>query len=236
MEKQQNSLLALGVFLGLVLLGYLLGNAAIEVKEYERTVTVKGLSEREVQADVVIWPVAFTEAGNDLEQLYLDMEKNVEKIRAYLTLKGIDESAVSINAPSVTDKSAQQWGGGEKAEFRFLATQVVTVYSPQIDLVRDAMQDIVELGKQGLVFSANNYEHMTEYQFTGLNALKPEMVQEATTNARAVAEKFAKDSQSQVGKIRRASQGQFSIEDRDKNNPHIKTIRVVSTIEYYLAD
>ncbi|MBN7823743.1 SIMPL domain-containing protein [Bowmanella dokdonensis] len=236
MINSNNNLLAIGVFLGLTLLGYLLGNAAIRVKEYERTVTVKGLSEREVMADVVIWPIAFTQAGNDLEQLYLDMEKGVEKVRAYLTLKGISEQEISFGAPSVTDKSAQQWGGGERAEFRYTATQVVTVYSGEIDTVRSAMQDLVELGKQGLVFGGNQYEHMTEYQFNGLNQIKPAMIEEATINARAVAEKFARDSNSEVGKIRQASQGQFSISDRDKNNPHIKNVRVVSTIEYYLAD
>ena len=102
--------------------------------------------------------------------------------------------------------------------------------------MRSAMQDLVELGKQGLVFGGNQYEHMTEYQFNGLNQIKPAMIEEATVNARAVAEKFARDSNSKVGKIRQASQGQFSISDRDKNNPHIKNVRVVSTIEYYLAD
>ena len=230
------NLLAIGVFLGLTLLGYLLGNAAIQVKEYERTVTAKGLSEREVPADVVIWPIAFTQAANDLEQLYLGMEQSVGKVTAYLSSKGIVETEVSVGPPAVTDKAAQQWAGGERPEFRYTATQVVTVYSGAVDKVREAMQGLVELGKQGLVFTGSNYGHVTEYQFNGLNAIKPAMIEEATINARAVAEKFARDSDSEVGKIRRASQGQFSITDRDKNNPHIKTVRVVSTIEYYLAD
>ncbi len=230
------NLLAIGVFLGLTLLGYLLGNAAIRVKEYERTVTVKGLSEREVPADVVIWPIAFTQAANDLEQLYLGMERSVDKVTAYLSSKGIGATEVSVGSPAVTDKAAQQWAGGERPEFRYTATQVVTVYSGAVDKVREAMQDLVELGKQGLVFTGSNYGHVTEYQFNGLNEIKPAMIEEATVNARAVAEKFARDSDSEVGKIRRASQGQFSITDRDKNNPHIKNVRVVSTIEYYLAD
>ena len=230
------NLLAIGVFLGLTLLGYLLGNAAIQVKEYERTVTAKGLSEREVPADVVIWPIAFTQAANDLEQLYLGMEQSVGKVTAYLSSKGIVETEVSVGPPAVTDKAAQQWAGGERPEFRYTATQVVTVYSGAVDKVREAMQGLVELGKEGLVFTGSNYGHVTEYQFNGLNAIKPAMIEEATINARAVAEKFARDSDSEVGKIRRASQGQFSITDRDKNNPHIKNVRVVSTIEYYLAD
>ena len=187
-------------------------------------------------ADVVIWPIAFTQAANDLEQLYLGMEQSVGKVTAYLSSKGIVETEVSVGPPAVTDKAAQQWAGGERPEFRYTATQVVTVYSGAVDKVREAMQGLVELGKQGLVFTGSNYGHVTEYQFNGLNAIKPAMIEEATINARAVAEKFARDSDSEVGKIRRASQGQFSITDRDKNNPHIKNVRVVSTIEYYLAD
>jgi hypothetical protein len=229
-------LLAIGVFLGLTLLGYLLGDAAVRVKEYERTVTAKGLSEREVAADAVIWPIAFTQAANDLEQLYLGMENSVARVTAYLSERGITESEVSVGLPAVTDKAAQQWAGGERPEFRYTATQVVTVYSVDVETVRDAMKELVELGKQGLVFTGSNFGHVTEYQFNGLNALKPAMIEEATVNARAVAERFARDSDSEVGKIRQASQGQFSIADRDGNNPHIKNVRVVSTIEYYLAD
>lgn len=228
--------LAVAVVLGLSLLGYLLGDAAVRVKEYERTVTVKGLSEREVPADVVIWPIALSEASNDLEQLYLAMEADVEKVMAYLRVRDISAEEITVGAPAVTDKSAQQWGGGQRPEFRYSAIRVVTVYSRDVEAVRVAMQDLGELGKQGVVLTTGSYEHATEYQFNGLNDLKPAMIEEATVNARAVAEKFARDSSSKVGKIRRASQGQFSISDRDKNNPHIKTVRVVSTVEYYLAD
>ncbi len=231
-----SNLLAIGIFLGLTVLGYLLGDAAVRVKEYERTVTVKGLSEREVPADVVIWPIAFTAAANDLGQLYLDLEKSVRTVTTYLVNQGIEEPEVSVSPPAVTDKSAQQWVGGERAEFRYTATQVVTVYSVSIGKVREAMEDLVELGKRGIAFTANSHQHLTEYQFNGLNGIKPAMIEEATVNARAVAEKFARDSGSKVARIRRASQGQFSITDRDRNNPHIKTVRVVSTIEYYLAD
>ena len=228
--------LAIGIFLGLTLLGYLLGNSAIRVKEYERTITVKGLSEREVLANVVIWPIAFTQAANDLAQLYLGMEKSVDMVVAYLTLNGVSASEISVGSPTVTDKAAQQWVGGERPDFRYTANQVVTVYSDDVVTAREAMKGLVELGKQGLVFTGSNFGHQTEYQFNGLNEIKPAMIEEATLNARVVAEKFARDSDSEVGKIRQASQGQFSITDRDRNNPHIKNVRVVSTIKYYLAD
>ena len=98
------------------------------------------------------------------------------------------------------------------------------------------MGALLELGKQGIAFTGDPYQNQVEYLFTRLNGIKPEMIEEATRNAREVAQKFAEDSRSRLGKIRRASQGQFSIEPRDTNNPHIKKVRVVSTVEYYLSD
>ncbi len=237
LESKQNSLvLGIFIFLGLASLGYLLGSSAIKFKEYERTVTVKGLSEKEFDADIVIWPIQFTAAGNNLEDLYEAIDQNTSKISEFLASKGIDKKEISFAAPSITDKSAQQYGGQEKAEFRYTAIQTVTVYSSDIASVRSVMGELSELGKQGIVFTGGNYQSQTEYLFTRLNEVKPEMIEEATRKAREVAEKFASDSKSSLGKIRKATQGQFSITARDKNNPHIKKVRVVSTVEYYLSD
>ena len=237
-ENSKASALVLGVFifLGLATLGYLLGNAAIKFKEYERTVTVKGLSEREYEADIVIWPIQFTEASNNLGELYGSIERSTEKIRAFLEEAGISQEEITFSIPSITDKSAQQYGNQAKAEFRYTAMQTVTAYSKNIKSVRSVMGTLSELGKQGIVFSGGNYQSTTEYLFTRLNEAKPGMIEEATRKAREVAEKFASDSKSTLGKIRKASQGQFSINARDKNNPHIKKVRVVSTVEYYLSD
>lgn len=224
------------IFLGLTALGILLGNAALDYREYERSVTVKGLSERDYPADVVIWPVQFTEASNDLESLYESIEQGTLRIRDFLEQNGIASEEITAAAPAITDKSAQQYGGGERPEFRYTASQTVTVYSENIDAVRGVMSSLSELGKSGIVFTNGNYQYQTEYIFNRLNEVKPEMVEEATREARGVAEKFAEDSNSTLGKIKNASQGQFSISDRDTNNPHIKTVRVVSTVEYYLSD
>lgn len=228
----------LGVFLllGCAALGYLLAGAAVEVKQYERSVTAKGLSEREFEADIVIWPIQFTAAGNDLQSLYGAIERNTSSIKAFLSEKGIKAGDISFTSPGITDKSAQQYGNGARPEFRYTALQTVTVYSTEIPAVRSVMSSLSELGKQGIVFTGGNYQAQTEYIFSRLNDVKPEMIEEATRNAREVAEKFASDSKSRLGKIKRASQGQFSISDRDKNNPHIKKVRVVSTVEYYLSD
>ncbi|MGB5561023.1 MAG: SIMPL domain-containing protein [Sedimenticolaceae bacterium] len=239
MQKSNRvSALILGVFfsIGLLSFGYMLGNTAITYKEYERTVTVKGLSEREFEADIVIWPIQFTVASNNIEELYISIESNTLKIRGFLEMNGLDTSEISLSSPAITDKSAQQYGNNAKAEFRYSAQQTVNVYSTKIGAVREVMGKLAELGKTGIVFSAGNYQSETEYLFTRLNEVKPEMIEEATRKAREVALKFAEDSESSLGKIRRASQGQFSINSRDKNNPHIKKVRVVSTVEYYLSD
>ncbi len=228
--------LGLSIFLGLAALGYLLGQAAVKVKQYERTVTAKGLSERDYPADVVIWPVAFTVTGSDLGAVYGELDATSGRVREFLEKAGIAGDEITLSTPVLTDKLAQAWGDAPGAEFRYVATRTVTVYSHEVEAVRVAMGGLLELGKEGVAFTGDVYQNQVEYLFTRLNDVKPEMIEEATRNAREVASKFAEDSDSQLGKIRQASQGQFSIEARDTNNPHIKKVRVVSTVEYYLSD
>jgi hypothetical protein len=235
-KSQYAVVLGISIFFGFFILGYLLSNAIIKFKEFERTVTAKGLSEREVEADIVIWPIKFTIAGNELTEIYNSIEANIEEIRDFLTTNGISLNEISYSIPSIVDKIAQQYGSTSRSELRYTASQTVTVYSKNISTVRKLMSRLLTLGKKGIVFSSDDYQSQTEYIYTRLNEIKPEMIEEATNNAREVANKFAADSQSRLGKIKKASQGQFSINDRDKNNPHIKKVRVVSTVEYYLVD
>lgn len=237
-ENSNISAFILGVFIciGLSLLGYFLGNSVINFKNYERSVTVKGLSEREYSADIVIWPIQFSVANNNLEHLYSEIEKNTLKIKKFLEQNGISSNEVSFSSPAITDKLARKYGSNTKAEFRYTAAQTVTVYSRNIKVVHSVMGKLSALGKQGIVFTGGDYQSQTEYGFARLSEVKPAMIEEATKKAREVAEKFASDSQSRLGKIKRASQGQFSIVNRDKNNPHIKKVRVVTTVEYYLSD
>jgi hypothetical protein len=229
-------LVGIGILLGLLGLGYQLGHAILDARALERSVTVKGLSEREFDADVVIWPIQFTAAGNDLTALYGNLDTSTARIRAFLTGNGFGDDEVTVSAPVITDKLAQQYGNNAQVEFRYTASQTVTVYSNRIGVARSLMTRLSELGKQGIVLSGGDYQSQPEYLFTRLNEVKPEMIEEATRQAREVAQKFAADSQSTLGRIRHASQGQFSIADRDRNNPHIKKVRVVSTVEYYLSD
>ncbi|MFV0276809.1 MAG: SIMPL domain-containing protein [Parahaliea sp.] len=226
--------LGIGLVLGLSSLGYLLGKAALSVKALERTVVVKGLSEREVPANVAAWPISFQVASNDLEEVYRSIETRSAIILSFLSGYGVSAQEVTLSPPEVTDLLAQQWGEKDNIPFRYAGNAVVTVYSDNVAAVRKAMANVVGLGKQGVAISGG--QGMSQFLFTGLNDLKPEMVREATENARAVAEKFAQDSNSRLGRIKSARQGQFSIEDRDTTTPFIKKVRVVSTVEYYLSD
>jgi hypothetical protein len=229
-------LLGAFVCIGLVALGYQLGQAIIHIKSLDRTVTVKGLSEREVPANVAIWPITFQEAGNDLNQLFSTIQKNNERVVLFFENRGFKSEEISVSPPGILDKQAEGYAGTQQIKFRYSGNSTITVYSEKVDDVRKAMNELVELGKQGIAIARSNYQTQTEFLFTKLNEIKPEMIEEATKNAREVAEKFARDSNSRLGKIKTARQGQFSINHRDNNTPHIKNVRVVSTVEYYLSD
>lgn len=227
--------IALGIFLGLAALGLLLGRGALQVRALDRTVTVKGLAERDVPADLALWPLQFSAASNDAAALYTTVESNAAKVVAFLREAGFTDEEITVAPPVVTDKLAQQWGG-DHVPLRYSAQRSVTVYTPRIDLVRATQKRLGELGRDGIVLGGDPYQVQTQYLFTKLNDLKPAMIEEATRNAREVAEKFAQDSRSRLGRIKSAQQGQFTVEDRDQNNPHVKKVRVVSTVVYYLVD
>ncbi len=237
MDSNFKAATVLGALLcvGLVGLGYVAGHSAIRFKEFERVVSVKGLAEREVPADVVVWPIRFSGASNDLASLYENMDGSAKRINAFLVGKGFAQDEVIVVAPIITDKLAQQYGGSGQSPLRYSAAQTITVRSSKVDLVRASMNSLAELGKTGIAFGGSEYQP-AQFLFTKLNDLKPAMVEEATRAAREVASKFASDSASSLGKIKSASQGQFTVENLDSSTPHIKKVRVVSTVEYYLSD
>ena len=228
--------IGIGIVVGLTIFGFFLTSAVKTYRGFERTVTVRGLAEQEHISDVIIWPIQFTEASNDQSQIYSSLEENVVKVTKFLRDRGITDAEITIDVPAVTDRSAQRWGGETGVQFRYVGSQNVTVYSNEVEKVRSVMRGIGELGKQGVVITVPEYGTMTEYMFTKLNDIKPEMIEIATIEARKVAEKFAEDSNSRLGKIKNAYQGQFTISPRDINNPHIMNVRVVSTVTYYLID
>jgi uncharacterized protein len=229
------AILGLCLLIGLGLLGYLVSHSLTQLKLMERSVEVKGLSEREVSADIAIWPITFNEPGNDLVQLYQTVQEKNNLVVKFLESNGFSADEITISAPAVIDKQAREYGdSGASSRFRYTATSTITVYSKKVDPVRQTMIKLVDLGKQGIAIAGEG--HNTQFLYTGLNQIKPAMIEEATRNAREAANKFAKDSESSLGKIKRANQGQFSIENRDSSTPHIKKVRVVSTVEYYLSD
>jgi hypothetical protein len=237
-NKRIAEAIILGAFLclGLIVLGYLISSSVIGIKALDRTVTVKGLSEREVPANRAIWPIKFSEADNDLSHLYSVIQQKTELVVAFLKKNGFEDNEISILAPAILDRQAQGYVDPNKVKFRYTASSTITVYTTKVDSIRETMKKLVELGKQGIAIGGQDYQTRTEYLFTELNRIKPEMIEAATKKAREVAEKFAKDSNSRLGKIKRARQGQFSITNRDSNTPYIKKVRIVSTLEYYLSD
>lgn len=226
----------LGAFIcgGLYLLGSSIGNSLVAMKAMDRVVTVKGLAEQEVKADVAIWPVAFNDVDNDLNNLYSSVQKKTDRVMKFLLEQGFTPEEISVSQPSIEDRQAQGYAD-PNVKFRYNAKVTLSVYTQQIDKVLQSRKKLLELAKDGIAV-AQNYDSRTEFIYTDLNSIKPQMVQQATENAREVAEKFARDSQSSLGKIKNASQGTFSISDRDSNTPYIKRVRVVSTLTYYLKD
>jgi hypothetical protein len=229
--------LILGAFMAAGLLGaaWLGGAALLEFKRLDRSVEVKGLSEREMPADLAIWPIGFVEADNDLGRLYRSIESKSAKLVAFLEQAGFKSAEIAVSAPVVVDKQAREYGGNDNSPFRYTGRASVTVHTNEVARVRATMNRLAELGREGIAIGGD-YGAQPQFLFTGLNSLKPAMIEEATRNARESAGKFAADSGSNLGKIKRASQGQFSIDDRDASTPYIKKVRVVSTIEYYLID
>lgn len=234
MKQTEKIISAIIIAAGIVVMGFALRSGIVTFKDMDRRVTVKGLSEREVKADKVTWPLVYKELGNDPAAMYQLLVYKNRQVVAFLKSAGIKDDDISVNPPVITDRQADNYGN-EIMNYRYKAKSVITVTSSDVDKVRSLMRRQSELMKQGIALVSEEYSNTTvSYEFTGLNKIKPEMIEEATKNARATAQKFADDSESSLGGILSAQQGQFSIEDRDSNTPYIKRLRVVNTIEYSL--
>ncbi|MBR3858214.1 MAG: SIMPL domain-containing protein [Bacteroidaceae bacterium] len=229
---------ALILAIGLFLAGGAISKGIVKFKEMDRTVTAKGLSEKEVKADKVTWPLKFKELGNDPAELYETIAKDTRTIVDFLKANGINDEEITQAPPQMVDQQANMSYSSETVRYRYKANCVVTVVSKNVDLVRKLVNKQADLMRQGVTIIGNEYDDdgNVSYEFTGLNEIKPEMIAEATKNARKTAERFAEDSNSKLGKIRTADQGQFSIESRDQNTPWLKNVRVVTTVVYYLKD
>ena len=219
----------------IVILGFALKAGIDNFSNRDRVVTVRGLCEKEVRANKVTWPIVTKEMGNDLTTIYNRIQSTNAVIVDFLKSNGIAESEFSVNPPQVYDAAADRYGN-QNIVYRYQVTNVVVVTSDKIDAVRALMEKQTSLLQKGIAVVAGDYNYQTSYEYTDLNSIKPEMIAEATANAREAADKCAADSHSKLGKIKTASQGQFSINDRDQYTPDVKTVRVVTSITYYLQD
>jgi hypothetical protein len=242
-----SALIALGLIVG----GWLLGVQIKNTRLADRYVTVKGLVERTVKSDLAIWPLSYKEAGDDLTALYAKTEADKKVILDFLQQQSLQPNEIELGVIRVVDTQANEFGGGQRAPHRYIVEQQVTVRTKRVDVVAAAAQKTMELLQKGIVLSGNNQGSGLAYKFTGLNSIKPDMITEATRNARAAADRFAADSGAKVGTIRQANQGVFSIlaaeqssepsEGSDQNYGGfgadaslMKTVRVVTTVQYYL--
>ena len=201
----------------------------------DRKVSVKGLAEKEVDADKVTWPIVSKELGNDLPELYTRLGVTQTKIKKFLTANGVKADEISVNAPSVIDLNADQYSSNQRT-YRYNITSVITVTSRNVKLVRSIIARQGELLKEGVAIVDGGYDNPVKYEYVSFREMKPKMMEEAIANAEKTAEQFATNSKSHLNKIVSADQGQFSIEDRDQTTPYVKKVRVVTTIVYSLKD
>ncbi len=187
-------------------------------------VEVKGLSERIVKADVAIWSINFEVKSNNIDTLSLDIEKNISGIKSFLTEKGFEASEINIAPVNIYQDTYRD------ALFRYNANVQMSVYTKKVDLVKSASGETLSLVKKGVTMNQN----MVTFEFSDLNSIKPEMLQEAIKNARVSATQFAKDSGSALGGVSRANQGVFDITEKDPGSPEYKKIRVVSSLRFLL--
>lgn len=233
--KNSKIIAAVIIAIGVALVGLFIKQGFDNFSYRDRVVTVRGLAEREVKANSVTWPVVYQCAANDLSTIYRDITTKSGAIVKFLKDNGIKDDEIEVIAPSVTDNQANRYNSTIPLN-RYSVDGVIVVTSNNVDLVTSLIKRQSELLKEGIAVVSGGWENRTTYSYTDLNTIKPEMIAEATANAREAAKKFADDSDSKLGKIKTASQGQFSIEDRDSYTPYIKNVRVVSTITYYLED
>jgi len=217
--------------IGMMVMGWCVKSGIDNFSNKDRKVTVKGLAEREVKADKVTWSLSTNEMGNDLPSLYNTINAKTDKIKAFLKQNGIDNDEITVNPPTVNDLESNQWSENRR-NFRYIINTTLTVSTQKVDLVNKAIFQQAELLKQGVAIEGSN----PQYEYVSFQQMKPEMMEEAIKNAQKTAEQFAKASESELGKIQTAGQGQFEIDDRDQNTPYIKKLRVVTTVTYSLDD
>ena len=242
--------LSMTVFIGLILSisialsGFFVGHGIYKSRALDRYVTVKGLVEKRVQANIAQWDIDYRVTGDDLQKLSDQMAHNQKLVFDFLSAHGFKPEEMNAQAMSVIDQYAKEYGGPEKPTHRYIIKGGVTLRSSNVDLVKSVSQLAPSLIEKGIALAGNDYDANPKYMYTQLDQIRPELLREATQSARRMAQQFALDSNSQLAGIRRANQGQFQVLDKNGGaggynenqlKSIVKTIRVVSSIDYYLV-
>lgn len=240
--KQSYYLSAAVLALGIALGGWFVGEGFINGRTADRYVTVKGVSERDVEADIALWAISFVATDDKLGKAQTLIQDSRAKVMDFLARHQIPAQSTRIQRLEVTDTLANPYGESRDRN-RYIVSMTIMVRTEQPRLIQRASQAVGDLVQAGVVLSsARGPAGGPTYLYTRLSTLKPEMIAEATANARRAAEQFARDSGGRVGDIRRAHQGVFVILARDRargmeeGSQIYKTVRVVSTIEYLLEN
>ena len=226
------------IALGLLFVGFFPGYYYYKSKFEYNAVTVKGLAETDVEANLAIWEIKFVATGNDVVKTKNDLEKQTDAIVNFLHDNGFNDNEIEMGGTETNDLMANPYRGNETITSRFILTRTMTLRSNQVHNVAETYTKTGDLISHGVVFE-NRYDSPISYIFTNLNEIKPQLLETATKNARQAALEFAKSSDSKVGKIHSANQGVISILPRDNANaPESqqinKRVRVVATVEYFL--
>ena len=239
-------IVGLCLLLGLSTAGYFVGRGATRFRSDTRVVTVKGLVEREVKADQAVWTLGLRRASETLPDAHARISADRDAAMAFLKKQGFADGEIEGQPTRTVDKLAREYGQPQPSDrFRYVVTTSVVVRTPNVDLVRTALGSTEELLKAGVVLDGEREGGAANprYVVSKFNDLRPQLLADATRNARATAQQFAADSGAQVGSIRSANQGSiqiFGLDGGDESAPFsptstpVKRIRVVSTFEFEL--
>jgi hypothetical protein len=238
MNDRITAMIAGGVLaaIGLTAGGAMIAKGLVDIRTGARTVTVRGLAERDAKSDLAILPLKFAQSGDDLADTQGRIDADVVKVQSFLRQQGFAPGAVDIGRLQVIDNNAREYGV-QNVRARFILTQTVVVRSVDVDRVQAATRALASLVREGVVLQDFRG---ASYRFTRLNDVRPAMIKEATASARSGAEQFAADSGSHLGGIASATQGSFEIIERDaspEDGPDAsiaKRLRVVTTVTYAL--
>lgn len=244
-EKSKIIVISISILLGLVVNGYFIGKSLERFKKEDRYISVKGFSERDVKANLATWSIKTRISTNDLIEGITQIEENKNKIVDFLLKNGIKKDEIIEQNASVVDKATREYGGNDIGTYRYIIEKNIQVRTENVDTIQYVSRQTDKLLKIGILLAENNdYNPAVKYIFTNLNEIKPQMLSEATQNAKKAAIEFTKESNVKLGKIKKANQGLFSIVDRDYSvsnpsdyyapnvNDMYKTIKVVVNIEY----